>query len=58
VLPGPVWLALKTLALLVVFVAMGHLVGRFRPSRFVTQAWVLLLPLAFVDLIIAGFGAL
>ena len=58
VLPGPVWLAIKTVTLLIVFVAMGHLVGRFRPSRFVTQAWVLLLPLAFVDLAIAGLGAL
>lgn len=58
VLPGPVWLGLKSLAVLVVYVAMGHLVGRFRTDRFMTQAWVVLLPLSFVGLIIAGVGAL
>lgn len=58
VLPGPVWLALKSLAVLVVFVAMGHLVGRFNVDRFMTQAWIVLLPLSFVGLIIAGVVSL
>lgn len=58
VLPGPVWLGLKSLAVLVVYVAMGHLVGRFRIDRFMTQAWVVLLPVSFIGLIVAGVGAL
>ena len=57
-LPGAVWLALKSVAVLVLFVAVGHLVGRFRPARFMAQAWVVLLPLAFVDLLAAGVVAL
>lgn len=58
VLPGSVWLALKSLAVLVAFLAVGHLVGRVRPERFVSQAWTVLLPLSFLDLALAGVVAL
>jgi NADH-quinone oxidoreductase subunit H len=57
-LPGPVWVAVKTLALLVVVVALGHLLPRVRVERFVFLAWTVLLPLAFVDLLVAGLEAL
>lgn len=57
-LPGPVWVALKTIAVLVVLVAVGHLRARVRAERFVTVAWTVLLPLAFLDLVIAGLEAL
>lgn len=57
-LPGPVWMALKTLALLVVTLSVGHVLARFRPPRFVGFAWTVLLPLAFLDLAIAGIEAL
>ena len=57
-LPGPVWMILKTLALLVVTLSVGHVLARFRPQRFVKLAWTVLLPLAFLDLAIAGIEAL
>lgn len=57
-LPGPAWLALKTLFVLAILVAAGHLVGRIAPERLVTVLWTVALPLAFVDLAVAGLTAL
>lgn len=57
-LPGPVWLTLKTLALIAVLLLVSHLVGRVRLERFVVIAWVVLLPLALVDVFAAGLVAL
>lgn len=56
--PGAVWMAIKTVALLAVFVALGNVVARVRPERFVTWCWIVLLPLAFADLAIAGLESL
>ena len=58
VLPGAAWMAVKTLVLLVVLVAAGHLLARVRAERFITLCWTVLLPLAFVDLAIAGLESL
>lgn len=58
VLPGPAWMALKTLVLLGALVTLGHLVARVRPEPFVTLAWTRLLPLAFLDLAVAGLEGL
>ncbi|NWN90641.1 NADH-quinone oxidoreductase subunit H [Marinobacter adhaerens] len=57
-LPGPVWLMVKTLAVVWMLVALGHYVPRVSPERFLTIAWVILLPLAFLDLAWAGVEAL
>ncbi|MDQ6886105.1 MAG: NADH-quinone oxidoreductase subunit H [Gemmatimonadota bacterium] len=57
-LPGPVWLTLKTLALVAVLLLVSHLVGRVRLERFVVVAWVVLIPLALVDVFAAGVVAL
>ncbi|HWB72108.1 MAG TPA: NADH-quinone oxidoreductase subunit H [Egibacteraceae bacterium] len=57
-LPGPLWMVLKTLALLTVTVWLGHRAARVRPERFVVSAWTVLLPLAFLDLVVAGVQAL
>ncbi len=57
-LPGPVWLTLKTLALVVVLLLVSHLLGRVRLERFVVVAWVVLIPLALVDVFAAGVVAL
>lgn len=57
-LPGGVWMALKTVAILAVLLAPGHLMGRWRPERVVTVAWTVLLPLAFLHLVEAGVVAL
>lgn len=58
VLPGPVWMAVKTVALLVVLLAAGHLIGRVRLERFVVLAWAILIPLALVDVFVSGTLAL
>lgn len=57
-LPGPVWMAAKTLAMLTVLVTIGHTVAIVRAERMLTLCWTVLLPLAFVDLAIAGLGSL
>lgn len=53
-LPGPVWMILKTLALLAVLVASRHLLARVRIERFVVFAWAVLIPLALANALISG----
>ena len=53
-LPGPVWLAIKALAVVVVLVWLRHRVARVPMDRFVLVCWIVLLPLSFVHLAIAG----
>lgn len=53
-LPGIVWMMLKTLALLAVMLLAGHLLARVRLERFVVISWVILIPLALVDVFAAG----
>lgn len=53
-LPGPAWMLLKTAALLVVPLAAGHLLVRVRIERFVVVAWAVLIPLALVNVFLAG----
>lgn len=57
-LPGAVWMLVKSIGLLAVLVGIGESVTRVSPERFVAIAWAVLLPLAFVDLTIAGVGSL
>ena len=57
-LPGPVWMLLKMLVLLGVMIAGGHLIARVRLERFVVIAWVVLIPLALVDVFLSGLLAL
>lgn len=57
-LPGAVWMALKTIALLAVMIAAGHLVARVRLERFVVVSWVALIPLALIDVFASGVLAL
>ncbi len=53
-LPAPVWMALKTLVLLAALVASRHLIARVRLERFVVICWVVLIPLALVNVFVAG----
>ena len=53
-LPGPVWVVLKTLLLLVVLVASRHLLARVPIERFVVVAWVVLIPLSLVNVFLSG----
>lgn len=57
-LPGPLWLAIKTIVVLAILVAAGHLMARMPPSRMLTVLWTVLLPLSFLDLVIAGLEEL
>ena len=53
-LPGPVWVILKTIALLAVLLASGHLLARVRIEQFVVVSWVLLIPLALLNVFVSG----
>lgn len=57
-LPGAVWMVLKTLLLVVVMLGAGHLFARVRLERFVVIAWVVLIPLALLDVFVSGLLAL
>jgi len=57
-LPGPMWLLLKSALVLTALLWLGHMLARVAPERLVTVAWLLFLPLAFVDLVWAGLEAL
>lgn len=54
ILPGPVWFVLKTLALLAVILLAGHLFARIRIERFVIVSWVVLIPLALLNIFVSG----
>lgn len=57
-LPGPVWMAAKTLAVATAVITAGHRLPRVRLERFVVVAWAVLIPLALVDVFAAGLEAL
>lgn len=53
-LPGPAWIVVKTVTLLALLLAAGHLLPRIRIERFVVTAWVILIPLALVNIFVSG----
>lgn len=57
-LPEPVWVVVKTAAILAVMVVAGHRLARVRLERFVVVAWAVLIPLALVDVFAGGVTAL
>lgn len=57
-LPGPAWMALKTLVLLALMIAAGHVLARVRLERFVVVSWTVLIPLSLVDIFVSGIIAL
>ena len=57
-LPGAVWMALKSLGLVGLLVWIEVTVARVSVERFVRLSWSVLLPLGFADLVIAGLGSL
>ncbi|WP_417809673.1 NADH-quinone oxidoreductase subunit H [Thioclava sp.] len=58
VLPGLIWLILKTLVVMVVIIALTHLLARMPAARMLTLIWTVLLPLSFAHLLWAGLEAL
>lgn len=53
-LPGWLWVVLKTMLLLVILIGSSHTFARLRIERFVVLAWVALLPLSLVNIFFAG----
>ncbi|MBF6601036.1 MAG: NADH-quinone oxidoreductase subunit H [Dehalococcoidia bacterium] len=53
-LPGPFWVILKTVVLLLAFLAAGHLLARVRTETFVVVSWAVLIPLALVNIFFTG----
>ena len=53
-LPGPLWMLIKTLLMLAVMVVATHALARMPPARMLTLIWTVLLPLAFLDLAVVG----
>lgn len=53
-LPGWLWTVVKTLALAALLVGAGHLLGRPRIEVVVRAGWLVLLPLALVDVFVSG----
>ncbi len=58
VLPGWLWTLVKTVILLILLALTGRTVARMRVQRFVWFGWVVLLPLALVDVFLSGWIAL
>jgi NADH-quinone oxidoreductase subunit H len=58
VLPGPLWVLVKTAGVLALLVSGGAILARPDASRMLTLIWVVLLPLAFLHLLIAGLQVL
>jgi NADH-quinone oxidoreductase subunit H len=57
-LPAPVWMVLKTFALLALLIGVGHLSARVRPERFVVISWAVLIPIALANVLLAAGVAL
>lgn len=57
-LPGPVWLIVKTMAVLALLAGLGRIAARVETEKVVTLVWVGLLPLSFLGLLAAGIEAL
>ncbi|MGI8458286.1 MAG: complex I subunit 1 family protein [Propionibacteriaceae bacterium] len=53
-LPGWTWMAIKTLVLLGVLVAIRRRVALLRPDRFLEVGWLVLLPAALVQLLVVS----
>lgn len=54
ILPGPLWVAIKTLGLLALILVAGHGLARLRIETFVLVSWAVLIPLALLNVFISG----
>ena len=57
-LPGPVWLLVKTLAVVVLLVVAGRRVPVIRPERFVEIGWMVLIPATLLQALLVSVLAL
>ncbi len=54
ILPGPVWMLLKTGLLIAILASTRHLFARYRIEPFVERCWVVLIPLALLNIFVSG----
>lgn len=57
-LPGLLWLVLKSACVLLALITIGRIFARMPPARMLTLLWTVLLPLSFMDLLQAGLVAM
>ena len=57
-LPGPVWLLLKTVAVIVLLVVAGRRIPVIRPDRFVEIGWMVLIPATLLQALLVSLLAL
>ncbi len=57
-LPGPVWLIAKTVAVALLILLIGHRCPRMRPDQMLSVSWKILLPAALLNIAIVGVLAL
>lgn len=53
-LPGPAWVVIKTVFLLALILFAGHAFARIRIESFVIVSWVILIPLALLNIFVSG----
>lgn len=53
-LPGPVWMALKTLALMVVMLTGGRMIRPLSVARMLALSWKMLIPLGLGNVLLVG----
>ena len=58
VLPGFVWVIIKTLVVMAIVIGLSHLLVRLPVARMLGLIWKILLPISFLDLLWAGLVAL
>lgn len=54
VLPGAMWMSVKTVVLILIILTAGHTLSRARLEWFVRVAWTILIPVALVDVFASG----
>ncbi len=57
-LPGPLWLIVKTVVVMLLLIVIGHQFARTPVATMMKLIWIVATPLAFIDLLWAGIGAL
>ncbi|MFI6924342.1 complex I subunit 1 family protein [Nonomuraea spiralis] len=58
VLPGPLWVLVKTLAVLALLVWVRHRVPAVRMDRFTQASWLVLIPVSLLQLLVVGIVVL
>ncbi len=58
ILPGPIWVLLKTFLIIIFFMYMRGVLPRIRIDQFLNIGWKVLIPLALLNIFITGVGVI